>query len=147
MPISALSAAFQFNPGFALQDGGLLTQLVNDLYAAKSGIVAFAGGGQVNATPLGQTFNEVDTVATAADSVQLPAALVGSTVVVYNATAVALQVFGSSSNPSNGGVGDTIAPNTATAQAATAVGVSQAAVKVAIYICFQPGQWKQFLSA
>ena len=46
MPISALSAAFQFAPGFALQDGGLLTQLVNDLYAAKSGIVAFAGFAQ-----------------------------------------------------------------------------------------------------
>mgnify|MGYP000612041503 CR=1 FL=1 len=48
------------------------------------GIVAFAGGGKASATPLTHLVNGVDTVATAADSVLLPAPTkVGQVVIVF----------------------------------------------------------------
>jgi Ca2+-binding RTX toxin-like protein len=80
----------------------------------------FAGGGQTSATALTTIFNEVVTaVATAADSVKLPApSKVGQIVIVTNAHASnSMQVFGAGTDTING--------------VATATGVAQAAGKTA----------------
>lgn len=98
-----------------------------------SGIVARAGGGQASATQLSNRINSVDTVATAADSVKLPASAVGQTITVVNTTANACQVFGTS-------------PDTINA-AATATGVSLPAGKVAEFVCATAGNWRMNLSA
>src|SRR6266404_8115363 len=87
---------------------------VNVRYLLESNadsITAFATGGQTNATPLGAELNRVTTVATAADSVKLPASQAGLTIIVENAGASAMQVFGAGTDTVNG--------------VATATGVSQ----------------------
>jgi hypothetical protein len=111
------------------------------------GITAFAGGGQTNATLLTNGINRVDTVATAADSVKLPAStagtapgILGQIVIVTNNTATSMQVFGSGTDTINIGAGDV----------ATATGVAQAANKTAIYIATSTGtaaKWERVLTA
>lgn len=59
----------------------------------QTGITAFAGGGQANATEIDSEYAIVSTVATAADSVKLPSAIVGRTVVVYNDASNSLDLF------------------------------------------------------
>ncbi len=103
-----------------------------------TGLTALPGGGQSGATLLTGELNRVDTVATAADSVALPApAFVGQQVtVVNNAASNAMQVFGSGTDTING--------------VATATGVSQAAGKTAIYRAVSVGTaaaWFRLLSA
>lgn len=89
-----------------------------------TGITAHAGGGQANATLLTGEFNRVDTVATAANSVKLPApSVVGQVVaVVNNAASNSMQVFGSGTDTING-----VATGTGVAQAAGKMGYYQAA--------------------
>lgn len=103
-----------------------------------TGITAHAGGGQASATALTGAINRVDTVGTAADSVALPApSAVGQTVIVINnAAANSMQVFGSGTDTING--------------VATGTGVAQAAGKTAIYTAVTTGTaaaWFRNLSA
>lgn len=104
----------------------------------KIAITAFAGGGQTNAVLLTSQYNRVDTVATAADSVKLPApTFIGQEVeVMNNAAANSMQVFGSGTDTING--------------VATATGVAQAAGKFAMYKASSIGAgaaWHRILSA
>lgn len=96
---------------------------------AQTGIVAHAGGGQAAATQLSYEVNNVTVVATAADSVKLPATLVsgGLTVIVMNNGANAMQVFGFGTDTIN--------------DVATATGVSQAAGTVEMYTSPALGVW------
>lgn len=96
--------------------------------SAQDAIVAKAGGGQASATQLVNEVNEVATVATAADSVKLPAAQKGVTILVINKGANACQVFGLAA--------DTIDDQTST------VGVSQMASSAVLYICSSAGKWR-----
>jgi len=89
--------------------------------------VAFAGGGQTNATQLSSRINRIGTVATAADSVKLPASAAGLWCVVMNTGANSLQLFGTSPDTING--------------VATGTGVPVAAGKVGIYFCSATGAW------
>jgi hypothetical protein len=61
-------------------------------------ITAFATGGQTSATQLSAGFNEVTVVATAGDSVKLPAAAEGLVVIVKNDGAAAADVFPATSD-------------------------------------------------
>lgn len=97
--------------------------------AAVTGLVAHAGGGQAAATVLTAGYNQVATVATIADSVQLPPALQGVGVFVKNSAAAAMQVFGAN------GLTDTIDGT------AGATGVSIAAGKGATFYCLANGVW------
>jgi len=145
MLIPSVSALFgNFTPGYGLVDGGLLKQLVDMLFSSEHGIVAAAGGGQADATPLTARFNYVSTVETAEDSVQLPVAVPGLSIVVVNGSAETMAVFGSPSNP-NTGVGDTIAAANSNTQQDSDVGVTQATTVMGIYVCTTAGQWKQGL--
>lgn len=101
---------------------------------AVSGLTAHAGGGQGSATALPAAINRVTTVASAADSVVLPASAPGLQIMVVNATATnSMNVFPAS--------GDAI--NALSANAAFAV----AATKVATFYCTNAGQWHTILTA
>lgn len=103
----------------------------------QTAITAFAGGGQTNATALTHLVNSVDTVATAADSVKLPAPTkVGQIVIVINRAANATQVFGSGTDTINA--------------VATATGVSLPAGKMGTYVALTIGtaaKWRLQLGA
>lgn len=139
---SVLQMFTSFIPGYRQIDGGELQTMAQMLLSAKSGIVAFAGGGQSSATRLTAAMNLVETVASAADSVMLPQAIPGTRVYINNATATSMQVFGMASNP-NTGVGDTIAATNSNTQQATATGVAQTTTTMMQYSCMKAGQWKQ----
>lgn len=100
-------------------------------------LTAMASGNQSNGTPLTGAVNTVTTVGSANDSVLLPLAAVGLTVVVINGAASnSMQVFGAGTDTING--------------VATATGVAQAAGKTAAYYCTKSapaGAWFRLLSA
>lgn len=101
---------------------------------AVNGITAYAGGGQTNATLLGASINRVTTVATAADSVKLPAATVGARIDVINAAASnSMNVF-----PATGESINALSANTAYAVAAN---------KTVTFICAVAGIWNANLTA
>lgn len=60
---------------------------------ATTGATAFAGGGQGSATQLTPGFTELTVVATAGDSVKLPAAAISTSVTIKNEGAAAADVF------------------------------------------------------
>jgi hypothetical protein len=110
--------------------GALVSMAQNSLLieSSLSGIVAKAGGGQTNATQLTNEVNEVGTVATAGDSVKLPAAVAGLTVYVANKGANPMQVFGLAT--------DTVD------DVAAATGVSQMVNSIVLYTCTITGKWR-----
>jgi hypothetical protein len=102
--------------------------------SVTNAITAHAGGGQGSAVALTTDFNRVTTVATAGDSVKLPAATAGSEVRVTNAAAAnAMDVF-----PATGEVINALAANTA---------ISVAANKTIIFSCMVNGTWNSVLTA
>lgn len=107
--------------------------VIADMSSTANAITAKAGGGQTDATALTASYNRVTTVATAGDSVKLPAALVGSRIAVFNKGGASLDVFPSS--------GDAI--NALSADAAYAL----AATKGAQFICMVNGTWDTILTA
>jgi hypothetical protein len=100
----------------------------------QSGLVALAGGGQTGATLLNKPINIVATVATTADSCQLPVAYGGQVVYVANTGANSMTVYG------NSAATDTINGT------AGATGVALAATKNAVYFSI-PGAWRMVLTA
>lgn len=101
---------------------GLLTE------SATNAVTAFAGGGQTSATALTTELNRVTTVASAGDSVKLPAATAGLTIVVVNSGANSMQVFGAGTDTING--------------VPTATGVPQMVNSAVIYSCVVAGSWQ-----
>lgn len=104
------------------------------IYArTTTGITALAGGGQAGATALPSDINVVTTVATAADSVQLPTAEAGREVTVVNNSANALAVF-----PAVGDKINALSANTV---------LSVAAGKTATFVSAAALQWFALVSA
>lgn len=98
-----------------------------------NGITALVGGAQAG-TALSATINRVTTVASAADSVQLPVALAGRQVTVINAAAAnAMAVF-----PRTGEIINALAANAS---------ISVAANKTIIFSCAVAGTWNSVLTA
>lgn len=110
-----------------IDDSGNQTMLGMLYESAQDGIVAFAGGGKASATPLTAQTSRIATVATAGDSVLLPASVPGLEILVINHGANAMQVFGSGT--------DTID------DIATGTGVSQMSNSLVIYSCATAGAW------
>lgn len=107
----------------------------NDLFQSfQGGIIALAGGARSALTPvLNAAYCEIATVATGADSVILPIAVVGISIVVTNSGANSAQIFGNGSDTIQGTAG--------------ATGVALAAGAVAMFKCTKAGVWKRFVSA
>lgn len=107
---------------------GILKQSGNYLInTVVSGLTAHASGGQSSATALTADQNNVTTVATAGDSVKLPASVAGMEITVTNSGANSMQVFGTSPDTING--------------IATGTGVAQAAGSTVTYRCDVAGNW------
>lgn len=101
---------------------------------ATDSITAHAGGGQTNATKLTSVLNRVTTVASAADSVELPASIAGLEITIINAAASnSMNVF-----PATGEAINALSANSAFAVAAG---------KTATFYCVTAGQWHSILSA
>lgn len=93
----------------------------------KTGITAFAGGGQASATAILHEINRVTTVATAGDSVKLPAASPGMRITLINAGASIMDVFPSTGEEIDGLGMDTQYP--------------MIAGDVTTFFCAASGQW------
>jgi hypothetical protein len=121
--VSAVSGLWQSQDiieGYA--DGNL------PIHSFASGLTAHAGGMQTSALQLTAYYNNVTTVATAADSVKLPASVAGLEVIVSNSAASnAMQVFGLGTDTIN--------------SVAAATGVSQPAGTTMRYVCYSAGNW------
>lgn len=123
-----------FQPGFRSLNGeGINRAIAEPQWSQAAGFAALAGGGQAGATQLYGTIAEVGTVASAGDSVMLPASGTGKPIIVVNGTATSMQVFGQGSDTING--------------VAFGTGVAQAAGKSALYISPASGIWFRLLSA
>lgn len=119
------------NGNIGIAKGGVTQGIVGGV---ANGLTAHAGGGQASALQLTAGINRVTTVATAADSVKLPAAKAGAQIVVINADAAdSMNVFPTS--------GDKI--NALAADAAFAM----AANKTAHFYCAVDGTWNSILTA
>lgn len=102
--------------------------------SATDGLTALAGGAQAGTSLANYAINRFTTVASAADSAQLPPAVAGRMRVVINAAASnAMAVFGQT-----GDVINAIAANSA---------FSVAANKTAIFFCAVAGTWNSVLTA
>lgn len=103
------------------------------LNSVVNGLTALAGGAQAG-TALTRQINRVTTVATAADSVQLPAAVAGRVVTVINAAAAnAMAVF-----PQTGEIINALAANAS---------ISVVANKTINFYCAVAGTWNSLLTA
>lgn len=101
--------------------------------SAVNGLTALAGGAQAG-TALTREINRVTTVTTAADSVQLPAAVAGRVVTVINAAAAnAMAVF-----PQTGEIINALAANAS---------ISVAANRTIMFSCAVNGTWNSLLTA
>lgn len=117
-----VTGGFQSNNGAAvlpfgagISAGGLLAE------SALDTLTAHAGGGQTSALALANELNRITTVATAGDSVKLPASIAGLTIIVINHGAKSCQVFGAGTDT----IDDVV----------TATGVAQMAGSVCLYVC------------
>lgn len=105
-----------------------------NLLSHTNALTAHAGGGQGSATLLPSQINRVTTVANAADSVILPAALVGTYIVVINAAASnAMNCF-----PASGEAINALSANTA---------LSIAANSTVIFFCAIGAVWNTVVTA
>ena len=113
----------------------------NDGYA--SGIVAAAGGGQAAAVVLpSEALIEVDTVATANDSVALPVSDAGMRAVIVNNTANSMNLYANPlANQKNGNALDTINGQANANAYAIGPGVS------VMLVCPKAGSWFALKSA
>jgi hypothetical protein len=135
--------SLQTGRGSGLIDATEMSKFFNMVLGCANGIVAHAGGGTAAATPLSLGFNEVDVCATAADSVQLPPAILNAWCWVYNGGAASMNIFSLQSNAQNNSVTDVtiphgvVTPNAGTAAVALAVG------HTSLFVCMTVGVWKQ----
>lgn len=120
-------------PGVRMGDIRSLQDAIGGLknIDASGALTATAGGGQASATQLINGVNEVSTVASASDSVQLPAAIAGSIVLVANSGAQNMTVYGKSSRT------DTIDGT------AGATGVTQNSATDNLYFCARDTFWRK----
>lgn len=111
------SASLRFNvstSSIEYYDGTQWLPVSLDNEVVTTSLTAFATGGQSSGVALSPGYNNLTTVATAGDSVKLPAALAGLVVVVRNNGAAAADVFPATADTINGGSANAavrIAPN------------------------------------
>lgn len=130
-----LPAPFQ-NPGPHLTSGLALNQAIGAGAASYTdAITALANGGQAGAPLLATRINHVATVANDNDSAMMPVSSPGAIVVIVNSGGHALQVFANTVSALQSGVEDTLNST------AGATGISIAAGKTAMLMCFAAGAW------
>lgn len=108
---------------------GAIAALASTQETVAPAVTAHAGGGQTSATLLTASFNNITTVANAADSVKLPPSSVGTTITVSNQGANAAQIFGTSPDTIN--------------SVATGTGISIPVGAIFVFTCAVVGNWLQ----
>jgi len=152
-----LSSFFSFfgKTGPALQDSGDLTNIVKYALGSTNGITALAGGAQAGAPVLNPNNNEINTVVTANDSVQLPLAIPGVYVFVFNnaTSGNTCRIYANSSpnaaNPSASGAAqlDQIQQHASQVLTGNTTPLTLAAGYVMEFTCTTVGVWKQQYAA
>lgn len=130
--------------GPALADGTWLIGLAQGLNRGVAfGVTAHAGGGQAaaQAMPTTSELTQVDTVATASDSIALPFAVAGTIDFVFNNGANTLAVFAQSGTNLLTGATDTIN------QLANATSFTLTAGQSAVFFCCKNGKWAAIKTA
>ena len=151
MAVSIVSfLSFFGKSGAQLIDALDLTKFANYTLGTVNGIVALAGGAQAGSPVLSYNNNEVLTVVSANDSVQLPPAIPGGYVLVNNnaASGNTLRIYaGAAPNGSNASALDQIVANATTALTANATPVTLAAGYTCEFTCTTIGVWKRQAAA
>ena len=131
---SATSVRIEASTGCDIEyDYGAQPLLLTSNQAATTGLTAFAGGGQANATALTGNINRITTCATTNDSVKLPLGTVGRRQTLYNGGASTAAVFPQTGESINSG--------------AVNASFSVAATKSAAFECVATGLWNALLGA
>lgn len=79
---------WQLQTGITNSDWVDITAVTTTAFTTVDSLTAFAGGGQASALALTKNINRITTVATAGDSVKLPAATAGAQIMVINGAAL-----------------------------------------------------------
>lgn len=126
--LTALNAALAVqNANNTTYDSAITALQSGSLAAGAASLTAHAGGTQAAALALASGVNSVNTVSTIADSVKLPTSVAGGFCIVINDAALALQIFGAST--------DTID------DVATATGISMPGKSTLLFGCPVAGKW------
>ena len=134
--------------GDALIGREALTNLANFVLGNTNGITALAGGAQAGSPVLAYGYNEIDTVATTNDSTQLPVAIPGTMVTVYNAGANTARIYaGTAPNINNASALDQIVANATIAKTANGTSITLASGYTLTFNCYTIGIWKQLVAA
>lgn len=144
-----IGRAPQSGQGPGMPDFGWLNGLAGGNNRYCQSVTAHAGGGAASATPMGvpnaqgieAALVELRTVATADDSAQMPQAVDGKTLLVFNSTATSANVFASPNTNKATGSTDTINGSTTATAYAIAAGVS------VLFFCPRDGIWGALKSA
>jgi len=129
-----MALSTNFESGFRLHDGDALNRAFGyPSYSYESGIVATPAGTVATSIAITEAVSQIDTVASGADGVLLPAASPGKMFILINAGANSMQVFAAGGSTINGTAGST--------------GVAHANGITAMYVCAKAGDWRRILSA
>lgn len=139
----AYLSSYQAGRGSGLIDSTEMNKFFNMVLGARNGIVAHAGGGVAAATPLSLGFNSVDTVATAADSLLLPPAIMNAWCWIVNNGAASTSIYNLQSNGQNGGATDSVILHGATTIVTGSTAVTLASGHSSLFVCMSLGFWKQ----
>ena len=145
-----MSSFFSFfgKSGAQLIDALDLTRLVNLTLGSLNGIVALPGGAQAGSPVLSYNNNELLTVASANDSVQLPPAIPGAYVLINNNGAQTARIYaGIAPNLNNNNALDQIVANATTALTANATPITLASGYTCEFTCTTIGVWKRQAAA
>ena len=135
---------FYGKTGAQLIDAADLTKLTNYTMGILSGIIALAGGAQAGSPVLAYGNNEIDTVVTANDSVQMPPAIAGAFVTINNNGANTTKVYASPApNAANASALDQICIHGTTALTANATAITVSSGYYTEFTCYVTGVWKQ----
>lgn len=144
-----IGRAPQQGQGFGMPDFVWLNGLAGGNNHWFQSVTAFAGGGQAGGTPIGvanaqgieAALVEIRTVATANDSAQLPQAVAGKILAVFNSSATSANVYANPNTNKATGTKDTINAGINTDAYAMAGGVS------VLFFCPRDGVWAALKSA
>ncbi len=130
--------------GKQLIDAADLTALTKFVAGNSTGVTALAGGAQAGAPVLAYGYNEVDTVASTNDSVQMPFAVAGAMCAVNNMSGNTMRIYAQSAgNPANSGTQDQLIARNTVSLTANGTAITIATGLVIAFVCFTTGQWKQ----
>jgi hypothetical protein len=134
--------------GAQLIDALDLTKLTNYTLGANISVIALPGGAQAGSPVLAYANNELDTVATTNDSVQLPPAIPGAWVAINNNGASTARIYaGIAPNVANAYVVDQIVANATVALTANGTPLTLASGYTMEFICTTIGIWKRQTAA